>query len=276
LGTESDVKSITAQELRNFRKHFYNSYMTTVVAGRVNHQEVLATLDKAYQQITPQPRTDLDAGHRLALAPGEIRHTTLSDPQLTYSVVDMSFPAPAKADLRDRVAMEFIGNLLDGGPSSLLEKRLIHDKRLATAIGVEYGPMKHTGIFGITVETTPGLEREALKETVQTISELNRMPLSQEKTNELRQQLMHKFRHELHSVEFTTHMIGQEMMTKSLPYFTDYMNLVASITPEDIMRVAQKYLSPTRYAVVYGIPAPTPFAKPGQTAQPAQAGGRKA
>jgi len=253
LGTEQDVRSTTIADLKQFHDHFYNSQMITVIAGKVNDAQVLQQMENTFGKIYPQPRTDLDVGTRLALRPGEIRSATLVDPQLTFSIVDVSFPAPRKTDLKERLAMEFIGEFFSGAQSPL-EDDIVYQKRLASRVGLDYAPMGHTGTFTITLETTPGMERQVLSETLGQVGKLSQWMLTPEKTEELRNKLMYKFKRELNNVEFTTHIVGDEMLSGSLPYYTQYLDLLKTITPLDIFQTAQKYLNPASYAVVFGVP----------------------
>jgi predicted Zn-dependent peptidase len=55
-------------------------------------------------------------------------------------------------------------------------------------------------------------------------------------------------------VNDSTELIGQEALTNNLNYINQYIQIVRSLTPKDIMTVAQKYLDPNRYVLVYALP----------------------
>lgn len=257
LGSKADVLGTTSADLRRFHEVFYTpDRMVTVISGRVDVPATLALLNRDFGDNPPRKDSRQALTTQLALRPSEIRHATLHDPQLNYSIVHLAFPAPAKTHFKERVAMEFLSVLLGEGPLSLLETEVKNRQRLASLVEVGYMPLKATGSFNIHMEVSPGQEQKTLAATLQTLSSLSHLPVSAYKLQTVRDQLRHRFQNLLAQAQTTTSVMGEEALHGTLPYFMNYMDLLNRITAEDLRQVAQKYLNPYRYAVVFAVPAP--------------------
>ncbi len=259
LGKREDVKGTTVEDLQRFHQTFYTpTNMVTVVSGRVDPNWVLGQIDREFGSNPPRYGVQTNNALQISLRPGEIRSATIRDPQLSYSVINLAFPAPSKANLRERIAMEFLGIMIGDGPYSLLEVEIKDKRRLATSMSVSYNPLKAAGTFEVGMETAPGQEQAALQETVNALASLparvSQMAYYPQQFTEVRDKLIHKFKRDLNDVESSTFILGDESLTQSLPYYLNYLQLVNSITPQDLMTVAQKYFNPNTYAVVFGVP----------------------
>ncbi len=265
LGRVEDVQQTTAAQLEQFHQMYYTpTNMVTVVSGRVDPSMVLGHINREFGSVPPRIQPEPPRAMQQAIRPGEVRYATVHDSQLTYSVVNLAFPAPPRSHLKERVAMEMIGTLLGNGPTSMLETEVQNQKRLVNQIGVEYSPMKAAGIFGISLVTSPGQEQQALGATLGVVSRLSQWMVMPQKLEEIKQNLIFKFKSDRSHVETSTMMLGEETLHQSMPYCLQYEQIVNSITPADLIQTAQKYLNPSTYAVVFGIP--------GQTAATGQAG----
>ncbi|MDX2085866.1 MAG: pitrilysin family protein [Candidatus Melainabacteria bacterium] len=256
LGVRQDVINTSAEQLQTFFNRYYTpTNMLTVISGDVNPETVVAQLNEDFGS-NPNRGGPNNASLKIALKPGEIRSATVYDPQLTYGVVNLTFPAPGKNNLKDRVAMECLLTLLNDGALSLFQRYLQDQWKLATEVGVEYMPTKTAGMAQIGFHTTPGDEKQALGATLAILKRMNDKPISAEKLQEVKNKLLYGYQRSLNDAEVVTSLMGSEALTGTLTYFNHYADLVGSITPDDIQRVAQQYLNPQSYVLVYGLPGP--------------------
>lgn len=260
LGNRSDVQETTVAQLGDFHQTFYTpENMVTVVSGRVNPAMVLAMAQKEFGAEPPAVRRAQLPSYRLALPVNAVRSATVKDPQLTHSMVSIAFPAPARTAYKERLAMEVLGALLGDGPLSMLQTDVQNRYRLVNAIESGYIPTQGTGSMEITLHADPGKEQQALAASLQSIARLSMGYVSPQKLAEVKERLANKFQKDVRDVELATHLMGEEASYNSLPYFVNYLPWLAQMTPQDVLETAQKYLNPSRYAVVFGIPdAPLP------------------
>jgi len=264
LGNRSDVQNTTVAQLGDFHQTFYTpENMVTVISGRVDPAFLLNLAQKEFGAEPPAAKRAQLPAYRLALPPAQVRSATVKDPQLTHSMVNMAFPAPARTAYKERLAMEILGAMLGDGPLSMLQTEVQNRYRLVNAIESGYIPTQETGSMEITLHADPGKEQPALAASLQTVASLSMNYVPPAKLAEVKERLANKFKKDVRDVELATHLMGEEASYGSLPYFTNYLPWLAQISPQDVLETAQKYLNPNRYAVGFGIPdAPLPEAIP--------------
>jgi zinc protease len=261
-GTLSDILGASVQDLTRFHQDWYTpTNMVTVLSGRVDPKATLLALDREFGSVPARPQTKTSAVNRLALPPGQVRHATVTDAQLNYGVVSLGFPAPPSNALKDRMAMQLLALWLGDGPLSLLEDALKTRQRLVTELGISYEPLKNAGWVHMTLHTQPHLVRQVAGQAMSQIEALRHAPPRPEQLDQLKARLMNSFESglengfgDLSPVEAGSMSLGSEAMAQSLPFYLSFREILNAITPQDIQRVAQTYLQPNRYAVVYGLP----------------------
>jgi zinc protease len=263
-GVLADIQGATVADLNRFHKQWYTpTHMVTVVSGNVDPAVALQELDRQFGSNPPQPSPSPSDTNKIALNPaGEIRSATIADPQLNYSAINLAFPAPAKAQFKDRAAMQVLALLLGDGPLSLLQDSLKTKQQLVSDVGVSYEPMKKVGSLEVVLHTQPGQEQQTLQQTLGLIGQLSQQPISPQQLQDLKKRLINGFDSTLengsdqnNAAEAASMNLGSEALTQSLPYYLSFKQWVNSLTPADIQRVATEYLKSNRYAVVFGIPS---------------------
>jgi zinc protease len=254
LGRQADVQQTSATELQAVHHQCYTpTNLITVVSGRVDPQTILSIAEREFGSNPPRVGVNVPP-NRIALKPGEVRHATVTDPQLTYSHINLAFPAPGRTHFRDRLAMEFLTVLLSGTSTALLPSEVQNKARLVSSIDAGFVPGKAAGSLEIAMQTDPGREQQALAGTLQTITTLSQYMVSPDKLAEVRSILETRFKSAMRDVETATMVQGEEALSNSLPYLMNYTQWLNQITPDDLMRVARQYLNPATYAVVFGVP----------------------
>jgi zinc protease len=254
-GRIQDILSTTAQDLERFHQRWVTpTRMLTVISGNVDADSVIDQLERSFGSRPARPDVSANARTQLALGPAEVRSATLTDPELAQSLVNVAFPAPARNQLKDRMTMMLIQTLLNGSPNGLLDEVLKDQTQLASDVSVGYEPLRGTGSFEVLLSTQPGREKEALATTLGTLGRLAIQPLPPEKLSELKNRMVQGFEASLENVETVSMALGEEALSQSLPFYLNFRELANSITQEDVIRVATQYLSPLRYAVVFGVP----------------------
>jgi hypothetical protein len=91
------------------------------------YEAVLPLLDKEFGANPSSPNALPNTnGLQWALKPGEIRQATLSSPNfVTNSMVQFTFPAPKRANVRDRVALDVLNEYLIHSPLSPTQEALV-------------------------------------------------------------------------------------------------------------------------------------------------------
>ncbi|MCA9799746.1 MAG: insulinase family protein [Cyanobacteria bacterium HKST-UBA04] len=268
LGKVSDIQRISPEHLQQFHQRFYTpDRMLTLISGQLDN--LPATLAQLNQIFSSNPNTaqPIDAYQRqlravhLALPPGQVRTSSFVHPELTHSIVTLGFPAPDATQYRDRTAMTMLMAALVNEPDGLLTSTLIQNERLAHEVSVDYAALKQAGLFTVSMNTMPGQEVQLQQRALQLLTQLATTPINPELLERLKNQILVAFHKVLQSSEATTSMLGEAMIKGHGRYFAQYAQLVKSITPADIQRVASQCIRPDHYVLVYALPPSHPMAQ---------------
>lgn len=275
LGKPEDVKATSSEDVRQF---YYNTYtpknMLTVISGNISPQEVLPIIEQTFGNNPVRDAYMPQAGLKMALMPGQIKSKTVYDPELNFSMINVGFPAPNRKNIKDRVALECLDYILANRTNGLLSLTLKEKTALASNVLTGYMPMKHTGLFEVVIHTQPGKEQECLGNMLGIMGDIGNRGIAPETLQQTKTILASQCQKRLENAAMSSSVIGEEVTQGDLGYYTNYLPLLQSISPEDIQRVAQQYLSPKTYAVAFGVPGHAdkrpgnPFA--GDFSQPTQ------
>ena len=255
IGTLRDVENTTPEDLRRFRQLAYAPpNLLTIVTGNVSPQEVLQSLGPELLSNPVQPSFANNAHVRLALKPGEVRTSTVTDPRLNAGYVHLGFPAPAFSNYRERMALELLGRLMMGNEQWNIGKTLVDEQRVATNFNFRYVPLRQTGSCKFILETPLGKEQEAATALLKQLQTLQHNWISEEQLAQVRQKVIQANRDIFDQTDASSFILGNEAVNNSLPYMLEFEKIANLITPEDIRQVALKYFDPNRYVVVYGRP----------------------
>lgn len=254
-GRAADVATTSAEQLRLFYRMAYTpKRMVTAISGDVDPMEALAILGPVFGNNPNHVDLPVNPALVMTLKPGERRSAVIRNEEWSNSKVLLGFPAPTSNNFRDRIAMEFLTEALDGGLLSPLPLRLIVRSRLAFREAMGYEPLNRTGVTRLRLDCAPGKERDVLAATLDVLSDIGAHPPDARTVEGIRDRLVARFKEGQDTVAEVTGRLGGEALSDTLPYYLAYEQLAGSVTGEDIARVARTYLNPQCYAVVFGLP----------------------
>lgn len=175
IGWENEIRGLgTADALAFYERWYAPNNAILVIVGDVTVDQVRPLAEKYYGVL---PRRELPERVRLAepppVAPREI---TLKSPQVDQPSWTRTYQAPSyRSGANEHAyALEVLAEILGGGPTSRLYRRLVVDQGIATAIGVWYSPDAiDLGTFGISASPQAGAEVPALAAAID--AELERL-----------------------------------------------------------------------------------------------------
>ena len=140
IGWGHEIEDLNREDALAYYRRFYTpENAVLIVAGDVTAQEVRTLAEATYGQIVPRGQ----APKRLrAREPASRAHrlVTLNDEKVDQPSHQRVYlvPSYATAAPREGEALEVLAHILGGGPTSLLYKTLVVDKKLAVAAGAYY------------------------------------------------------------------------------------------------------------------------------------------
>ena len=165
IGWAEEIGHIGRAEAIDYYTHHYApNNAILIVAGDVQPDEVRALAQLKYGAVLARelrPRVDPAQPPRLA----ESRLTmTSKDAKLPLFMRMYRVPSYTEAMPGGAEALEFLSEILGGGPTSRLYQSLVVEKKIAAAAGAWYdGYARDAGQFGVYAVPRPGVSLEVLE-----------------------------------------------------------------------------------------------------------------
>ncbi len=256
IGWMSDLNQLERKDAVAFYKRFYvPNNAVLVIVGDIDPkktlQKIQATFGKVpkgfpappFRIVEPEPS-------------GERRIVIKKEAQLPFIIAGYRTP---NYDHPDHYALSVLTNILTSGKSSRLYRALVYDKKLALDTGGDYESLSADPdllyVYGVP---PPGVSLHLLEEAL--FAELERLktePVGERELQKAKNQIEAGFIMGRDSNFYRAMQIGTaEAVGAGYAYQESYVENIRKITAEDLMRVAQTYLTEDRRTVGILIPQP--------------------
>jgi len=261
IGRMEDLKRLTLDDLKEYYKTYYNpSNAFLVVVGDFKKEELLPRIAKAFSSyskgVAPNQERDKEPfqmGERRIFVKKEAQLPTIL---MAYHVPNLHDP--------DSYVLEVIATLLSGGKSSRLYQNLVREKKLVLRADADYSLLSHDPyLFYLSAEPLPNkVNAEVEKALDQEIERLQRELVSERELEKVKNQMEASFIFGQDSIFYQAMVLAQHEIAFGWRAIDDYLPSIRKVTPEDIQRVAKKYLISDNRTVGILIPLPPKEGKP--------------
>lgn len=264
VGTWEDLRALTAAKARAFHAALYTpDNAVGALVGDFDIDAAKKLLDETFGVIPPRSgqRTGPEAA-RLRKPSGEVRVDVTFDAQPSVMI---GYHKP-NAPHRDDYVADVLHDLLTHGRTSRLNKALVQEQGVVTQIG-SYGAPGHRRPNLLVFRMTPRHPHTTAAAEKALYAELDRLrtePVGDAELAKVRTRVEASF---LRGLDTHTGLASQLTYFQSTVgdwrYVATHPEVLASITPADIQRFAQTYLTPENRVVATLVPAakPAPAAK---------------
>jgi len=254
IGWMSDLKSIGRDDLYNYYKTYYSpDNAVIIVVGDVNAGEILGKISSSFGEIQDGPaRRDIKSEE--PVQKGERRIALKREAELPF--VLMAYHTPNFPD-DDSYALDVLNLILSGGKSSRLYQSLVYDKKIALNASADYsGFNREPYLFFSYATAAPGKDIKGVEDSVYAeIEKIKREPPSEQEVQKARNQIEASFVMGQDSIYVQAMKYGMFEMLGDWRLVDRYLAGIRKVTPEDVTRVAGKYLTEENRTV--GILIPT-------------------
>ncbi|MCL4475747.1 MAG: insulinase family protein [Nitrospirae bacterium] len=242
IGWMSDIASLTRDELYRHYKKFYapdNAFI--VIVGDVNPEEVMKKIKAAFGDMK---RSDLQnvPVTREPEQKGEKRVYLRKEAELPYVLAGYHTPSFPH---EDSAALEVLSTILSGGKSARLYRSLIYEKKLALNAGADYSGMYlDPFLFFLWGSPAPGKDIAELEKTLfGEIEAIKNAPPTEREVQKAKNQIEASFIFGQDSLYMQAMKIGMFEILGSWKLMDEYLEGIRKVTPEEVQRVARKYLT---------------------------------
>ena len=241
IGFMDDIKNWTIEDIKNFHSTYYQPQNAiVVVAGDIKKDDVFSYVEKHFKDIknkkeipssihTVEPKQD---GERRAIINKESNVQMLA---MTYHIPNFEH--------EDQIALSALSQLLSSGKSSILQKVLVDEKRLANSVYAYNMELKDPGVFmfmAVANENVDALKIE--KEILDIISKIQKGEIQEKELDKLKINTKADFIYSLESSSDVASLFGTYLVRDNIKPLLEYEANLEKLKVEDIVNVAKKYL----------------------------------
>jgi predicted Zn-dependent peptidase len=243
IGWMSDLKYLPREETEAFFKRYYTpGNAILAVVGDVDPQEVISLMEKYFG---PLPSSSTPPGVITREPPqrGERRAYLMEEanPMLITGYHKPTLPH------RDDYVLDLIDGLLSDGRTSRLYRRLVEEEKAAVSVHTSNGlpGSRYDNIFAIIAIPLSPRSPEEVEELIN--EELERLKFEkvpEEELRKIKKRMEADFIRRLNSNSGLASMLSYfEALAGDWRYITRHTEIMESISPGEIMDVAQRYFT---------------------------------
>ena len=252
MGFLKDVQNMPNEydySLQFFDRYYRPEYTTIIVAGDVDPKQVRALVDEYWgnwkrgdykPQITGEPPQG---------SPREA-HVDWPTPTLPWVVIGYRGPAYTDTD-EDHAALDALAFLGFSENSELYQKLVIHEQKV-DQLEADNQPRVDPFLFSIWARVKkPGDLNQVRDDILATLKTFRDTPVPGDRLEDVKNHLRYSFSLRLNNSEAIAGAVARFVALRRSPETINRLyDLYTKLTPQDIQRVAKKYLAETDRTIV--------------------------
>lgn len=266
IGFMDDLHTITRDDLYNhYRTYYTPGNAVLAMAGDFDTPKMLARIRELYETLPAAP-----APTRLQiteLEPESETHIEVNGPGET-TFMQVAYRAPA-ANHPDIYPLAVLDSLLSGpsnpgafggtgisNKTSRLYRALVETEQAISVYGslpITIDPFLYTITLTVHPQRSPAQTLRALDEQ---LDQILQHPVESHEVARAIKQARAIFAYGSENITNQAAWLGYSEMFATYDWFLNYLDNLAAVTPQDILRVAQRYLRPHRRVVATYHPQP--------------------
>ena len=250
IGSEDSIKDLKREDIVKFYETYYRpNNAALIVVGDVDAKTLMPKLEKAFAGWkagevaavdTPQAATFEDAGIYIVDKPGAAQ-----------SVVSIGQVGVSR-DNPDYIPLLVMNSILGGQFSARINMNLREDKGYTYGARSGFAFRRGAGPFSASADVKTAVTKESVIEFMKELNGIRgAIPVTQTELEYNKQSIIRRFPR---TVETVGQISGglSELYIYDLPdsYYNEYIQKINAVTLQDVSRVANKYLTPDKMAVV--------------------------
>ena len=241
IGFMDDIKNWTIEDIKDFHSTYYQPQNAiVVVAGDIKKDDVFSYVEKHFKDIKNTKETPSSVHTVEPKQDGERR--AIINKESNVQMLAMTYHIP-NFEHEDQIALSALSQLLSSGKSSILQKVLVDEKRLANSVYAYNMELKDPGVFmfmAVANENVDALKIE--KEILDIISKIQKGEIKEKELDKLKINTKADFIYSLESSSDVASLFGTYLVRDNIKPLLEYEANLEKLKVEDIVNVAKKYL----------------------------------
>ncbi|MBE0427125.1 MAG: insulinase family protein [Nitrospirae bacterium] len=253
IGWMSDITSIERDDLYEYYKTYYspdNAFI--LIVGDVNAGEILEKVRHSFEDIpSGKPKDRIKSVE--PEQKGERRVYLKKEAKLPYVLI--AFHTPSFPH-EDSYALEVLSVILSGGKSSRLYKSLVYEQKISLYASAYYSSFNRDPyLFFFSSTASPGNEIKDVETSIyKEIEKIKKEPPSEYEVQKAKNQIEASFIMDQDSIFMQAMKYGIFEIIGGWRLIDIYLDGIRKVTTDDVVRVADKYLTEDNRTVGILIP----------------------
>lgn len=248
-GTEESLDRITQEDINAFHQEYYlpNSTIMTVV-GDISKSELRSILEKYFMNWQRRDSREISLATPVFEEKPKVIKIQKSLAQANIILGHLGI----KRDNSDYYAVSVMNYILGGGGfASRLMDNIRDNKGLAYDVHSSFSASKHGGSFQAGLQTKNESANTAIEEVLKEMERIKTELVSDKELSDAKSYLTGSFPLRIDSnKKIAGFLTAVEYYGLGLDYVDNYKKFIETVTKDDILRVAKKYLNTRNYVLV--------------------------
>jgi len=249
-GNETTIKSLSRNDLVSFYEASYRpNNAVLIVVGDVDGKTLMPKLEKAFSAWKPGNVAMGELPNAKAMEKSGIY--IVDRPDSAQSVVSIGHIGVERSS-PDYFPLQVMNSILGGQFISRVNLNLREDKGYTYGARSGYSFRRGAGPFSASADVQTAVTKESVAEFMKELTGIRGTnPVTQKELEYNKQSLIRRYPRGFETVGQISDQLSN-LVIYNLPdsYFNDYIQKVNSVTLTDVNRVANKYLTPDKVAIV--------------------------
>lgn len=260
IGTPHDLEAATLDDVRQFADRYYApSNATLVLAGDIDTERARSLIEKYFGPLRRVPRPTSSPP---AVRVEPVATRLVVDEPVTVAKVVFAWVTP-KAYTTSHAQLHVLSTILGSGKASRLYRTLVTEQRVAVDIDVEVDANALGTIFAVNALANEGTTIETLEACLtKELARFVEQPPTPDELKRAHRRLLLDDTSDLELLNGPGGESGRAGILQRVNHYTGsptnlaaWQNTVREVTANDLVEVAQRYLTPTTQLTVITRPA---------------------
>ena len=247
-GTTDNITNLTREDVVNYyNNNYFPANMVTVITGDVKPDETIQLISKYFTS----KRHPNKARHFEPLIPTDktVREDIISN-KATGTTIVVGFNGPKSNDTREKIYISALSRLLSMSPTSRIDKNIkkynagswIEKEKIST------NPKDGTVVMLIS-ECVDENSEDILKTIFTEIANIANNPPTDDEMQIIKKKMLYSYSNTFEKSFATNNLIGTSILENNEDYINSFEQIVKSMTAEDLVNTAKKYLDINKASV---------------------------
>jgi zinc protease len=249
LGEKELLLQHTPNQMRCFhRTHYQPENMTVVIVGGMKLEAALSLVDECFNRFSVRSECPsvLVEAEPPAIA---IRRQELYLPRIEQARLLMGWMGPSAENLTEAIALDLLSVILTGGRSSGLVRELREEEQLVLDIGSDFSLQKDSSLFTVSAWLDAEYLSVVEAKICDRLWQLQDKPVSEVELNRAKRQLINNYTFSTETPSQLAGLYGYYSAIATAEESALYPQTIARLQSNLLQQIANRYLSPERYAI---------------------------